>query len=86
MSSTSDFLQHKFDMIVAIILLIILCALMVHFSHDLPRDDKPLDWALHGADLVLGAIVGGLTVSRSMRQGDIRAVNENGGTNGSPNA
>lgn len=62
-------LMHKFDMLVAVFILFVLCALMLHFDHD-TRDVKSLDWAIHGADLVLGAIVGGLTVSRGNRPGD----------------
>lgn len=61
-----DFAQHKFDMLLAMLLFVVVCLMLVHFSHD-DHDTQGLNWALHAADLILGAIIGGVTVSRGQR-------------------
>lgn len=56
-----DFAQHKFDLVSAIFVFLVVLLCMIHFAHH--QDAKPLDWALHAADLVLGVIVGGMRIS-----------------------
>ena len=57
------------DKLLLIFLFMVLCLLIVHFSHD-PHDVKALDWAIQTGSLVTGALLALMTRDRTRRNGE----------------
>lgn len=81
-----EFAQHKFDVLVLLLVNVLLCLLLLHFAHD-EHAVKSLDWTLQALGTSLGALLMALQASRvASRNSDRNSADgkKNGLTNPPP--
>ena len=61
--------NDRSDKLLLVLILVLFCLLIVHFSHD-PHDERALTWAMQTGNLVTGALLALMTRDRSRRNGE----------------
>jgi hypothetical protein len=74
-----EFAQHKFDVLILLLLFCIECVMLVHASHHTGIDPQLQTWIIQGA---LGPTVGALLMALTSRGGGQRKVDTGKPPNG----
>ena len=59
-----EFAQHKFDVLVLVLMSLFMLSMLVHFAHH-QADTQLSEWTMRGADMLLGALIMALTGGRA---------------------